>query len=55
MVKRYVKLRSALLSMDHATVARHDIAHFLLCDEESEHVEELLETLMDLNEDTKAL
>ncbi|KAG6954994.1 hypothetical protein JG688_00012100, partial [Phytophthora aleatoria] len=55
MVERYVNLRPALLSMDHATVAKHDIARFLLSGEESEHVEELLETLMDLNEITKAL
>ncbi|KAG3156840.1 hypothetical protein PC128_g21781 [Phytophthora cactorum] len=55
MVERYVNLRPALLSLDHATVAKHDIARFLLNGEESEHVEELLETLMDLNEVTKAL
>ncbi|KAG6944049.1 hypothetical protein JG687_00018081 [Phytophthora cactorum] len=36
--------------MNHATVAKHDIARFLLSDEESVHVEELLVTLMDLNE-----
>ncbi|KAG2897700.1 hypothetical protein PC114_g14578 [Phytophthora cactorum] len=55
MVERYVKLRPALLSTDHATAAKHDIARFLLCDEESEHVEERLETLIDLNEVNKAL
>ncbi|KAG6954801.1 hypothetical protein JG688_00012183 [Phytophthora aleatoria] len=55
MVERYVEFRPALFSMDHATVAKHDIAHILLSDEESEHVDEPLETLMDLVEVTKAL
>ncbi|KAG3093618.1 hypothetical protein PI125_g16788 [Phytophthora idaei] len=55
MVERYAKLGPALISLDHATVAKHDIARFLLSDEESEHVEELLQTLMDLNEVTKGL
>ncbi|KAF1785835.1 hypothetical protein GQ600_8228 [Phytophthora cactorum] len=39
----------------YGLVREHDIARFLLSDEESVHVEELLETLMDLNEVTKAL
>ncbi|KAG2893865.1 hypothetical protein PC116_g24231 [Phytophthora cactorum] len=55
MVERYVKLRPALFSMDYATFAKHDIVRFLHSDEESEHVTELLENRMDLNEVTKAL
>ncbi|KAG2983611.1 hypothetical protein PC121_g21644 [Phytophthora cactorum] len=55
MVERYVKLRPALFSMDYATFAKHAIVRFLHSDEESEHVTELLENRMDLNEVTKAL
>ncbi|KUF88703.1 hypothetical protein AM588_10001926 [Phytophthora nicotianae] len=55
MVERYVKLHPALLSMDHATIAKHDIVSFLLDEDESSRAKSLLESLMDLNEVTKAL
>ncbi|ETN02510.1 hypothetical protein PPTG_16463 [Phytophthora nicotianae INRA-310] len=55
MVERYVKLHPALLSMDHATIAKHDIVSFLLDEDESSRAKSLLESLMDLNDVTKAL
>ncbi|KAG6946929.1 hypothetical protein JG688_00015769 [Phytophthora aleatoria] len=43
MVERYNKLHPALLAMDHASMAKHDIAHFLLTEEESTQAKELQE------------
>ncbi|KAG3247060.1 hypothetical protein PI124_g8236 [Phytophthora idaei] len=54
MVERYNKLHPALLAMDHASMAKHDIAHFLLTEEESTQAKELLETLFDFQEVSKA-
>ncbi|KAG6947279.1 hypothetical protein JG687_00016201 [Phytophthora cactorum] len=44
-VERYNKLHPALLAMDHASIAKHDIARFLLTEEESTQTKEPLETL----------
>ncbi|KAG6943462.1 hypothetical protein JG688_00017584 [Phytophthora aleatoria] len=55
MVKRYNKLHPALLAMDHASIAKHDIARFLLTEEESTQAKERLETLFDFQEVSKAL
>ncbi|KAG2887332.1 hypothetical protein PC129_g19686 [Phytophthora cactorum] len=55
MVERYNKLHPALLAMDHASIAKHDIARFLLPEEESTQAKELLKTLFDFQEVSKAL
>ncbi|ETL79431.1 hypothetical protein L917_19940 [Phytophthora nicotianae] len=55
MVQRYDKICSALLVLDHATVAKHDIAHFLLTPEETEAARSFLKSLHELNEVSKAL
>ncbi|KAG3075566.1 hypothetical protein PI124_g20500 [Phytophthora idaei] len=55
MVKRCNKLHPALLAMDHASIAKHDIARFLLTEEESTQAKELLETLFNFQEVSKAL
>ncbi|RAW31382.1 hypothetical protein PC110_g12264 [Phytophthora cactorum] len=54
MVERYNKLHPALLAMDHASMAKHGIAHFLLTEEESTQAEELLENLFDFQEVSEA-
>ncbi|KAF4140444.1 hypothetical protein GN958_ATG02965 [Phytophthora infestans] len=55
MVQQYDKICSALLALDHATVAKHDIARFLLTPEETEAARSLLKSLHELNEVSKAL
>ncbi|KAG3071295.1 hypothetical protein PC121_g9308 [Phytophthora cactorum] len=54
MVERYNKLHPALLAMDHASMAKHGIAHFLLTEEESTQAKELLENLFDFQEVSEA-
>ncbi|KAG3108228.1 hypothetical protein PI124_g12454 [Phytophthora idaei] len=54
-VERYNKLHPALLAMDHASIAKHDIDRFLLTEEESTQTKELLETLFAFQEVSKAL
>ncbi|KAG6953085.1 hypothetical protein JG688_00012982 [Phytophthora aleatoria] len=41
--------------MDHASIAKHDIAHFLIAEDESTQAKELLETLFNFQEASKAL
>ncbi|KAG3134402.1 hypothetical protein PC128_g26217 [Phytophthora cactorum] len=55
MVERYNKLHPALLAIDHTSIAKHDIAHFLLTEEESTQAKEHLETLFNFQEVSKAL
>ncbi|KAG3106948.1 hypothetical protein PI125_g13068 [Phytophthora idaei] len=55
MVDRYNKLHPALLAMDHTSITKHDIARFLLTEEESTQAKELLKTLFDFQEVSKAL
>ncbi|GMF43142.1 unnamed protein product [Phytophthora fragariaefolia] len=55
MVQRYDKICGALLALDHATVAKHGIAGFLLTPEETEAARTLLKSLHELNEVSKAL
>ncbi|OWY90848.1 hypothetical protein PHMEG_00040836 [Phytophthora megakarya] len=55
MVQRYDKICGALLTLDHATVAKHGIAGFLLTPEETEATRTLLKSLHELNEVSKAL
>ncbi|KAG3190459.1 hypothetical protein PC128_g11300 [Phytophthora cactorum] len=54
MVERYNKLHPALLAMDHASMAKHGIDHFLLTEEESTQAKELLENLFDFQEVSEA-
>ncbi|KAF1786269.1 hypothetical protein GQ600_14870 [Phytophthora cactorum] len=55
MVEHYNKLHPALLAMDHASIAKHDIAHFLIAEDESTQAKELLETLFNFQEASKTL
>ncbi|KAG2836928.1 hypothetical protein PC111_g4837 [Phytophthora cactorum] len=41
--------------MDHASISKHDIARFMLSEDESTQAKELLEMLFDFQEVTKAL
>ncbi|KAF4142223.1 hypothetical protein GN958_ATG08399 [Phytophthora infestans] len=49
-IQQYDKICSALLALDHATVAKHDIARFLQTPEETEAARSLLKSLHELNE-----
>ncbi|ETN01632.1 hypothetical protein PPTG_24015 [Phytophthora nicotianae INRA-310] len=54
-VERYTKLHPALQSMDHVTISKYGIARFMLSESETAQATELLSTLFDSHEVTKAL
>ncbi|ETO86284.1 hypothetical protein F444_00163 [Phytophthora nicotianae P1976] len=55
MVDHYTKPHRALQPMDHATISTHGIALFMLSESETAQATELLSTLYDFQEVTKAL
>ncbi|ETM30490.1 hypothetical protein L914_21834, partial [Phytophthora nicotianae] len=55
MADHYTKPHRALQPMDHATISTHGIALFMLSERETAQATELLSTLYDFQEVTKAL